>query len=400
MDKFWRVALHEYTRHVLQKRFLFALLSVPLMIAVMILLIFILIRMEIDPTPLGYIDHSGLLANSIPQPTPEPPDRPIPMLPFQAEEQAQAALQAGEIKAYYVLPADYLQTGQAKIVYIEEPKDAAYDQFNAFLAVNLLADHPAAVSRRLTEGNEVVIRSVDNSREASEKRWFNILMPFFVGLMFVAAIGTSSGYLMQAVVEEKENRTMEVLITSVSPVQFMSGKIIADIAIGLTQLIGWTIFAALAVVIGRNYLDWLQALEIPWDLVGLTVVVMIPAFVMICALMAAIGATVTEASEAQQMTGLIMLPIWLPFILISVLMTNPNGALAVILSFIPFTAPMTITLRAGFTIIPTWEIVVTVTVLTLTALGSLWLAGRAFRLGMLRYGQRLRWAEVFSRKGA
>jgi ABC-2 type transport system permease protein len=131
-------------------------------------------------------------------------------------------------------------------------------------------------------------------------------------------------------------------------------------------------------------------------MIGIIIAVMVPAFIMISGLMAAIGATVSEASEGQQMMGLFTIPIWLPYILISVFIQNPNSPLAIAMSFFPLTAPMTIALRIGFTTIPAWQVIVSVTVLVLSAIGAVWLAGRAFRLGMLRYGQRLHWKEILS----
>jgi ABC-2 type transport system permease protein len=151
-------------------------------------------------------------------------------------------------------------------------------------------------------------------------------------------------------------------------------------------------------VIGKNYVSFLSGVKISVEMVGVTLAVMFPAFIMICALMAAIGATVTEASEGQQMVGLFTLPIWLPYMLIGVFIQNPNGPLAIALSLFPLTAPMTISMRIGFTSIPAWQVITSVSILVLSAIGAVWLAGRAFRLGMLRYGQRLRWKEVFSRQ--
>jgi ABC-2 type transport system permease protein len=212
-------------------------------------------------------------------------------------------------------------------------------------------------------------------------------------------MSTSSGYLMQAVVEEKENRTMEIIITSVSPVQLMAGKIIGDIAIGLTQLGVWLVFIVLGISIGGRYVSWLQQISLPVEVLALAAVVLAPAFVMFCALTAALGATVTEGREAQQVTGLFSLVIWLPYFFIALLIEHPNSPLALGLSFFPLTAPLTVLLRAGFTEIPGWQLATSSIILVLSAVGSLWLAGRAFRLGMLRYGQRLRLAELFRRGG-
>ena len=132
----------------------------------------------------------------------------------------------------------------------------------------------------------------------------------------------------------------------------------------------------------------------------LLVTILLPAFVMVCALMAAIGATVSEAREGQQMTGLISLPIWIPYMLTGIIIGSPNAPIVVALSLFPLTAPLTMLLRQGMTNIPAWQIAASSIIMVLSAAGSVWLAGRAFRLGMLRYGKRLKLKEIFARQGA
>jgi len=127
------------------------------------------------------------------------------------------------------------------------------------------------------------------------------------------------------------------------------------------------------------------------------VFVMFPAFILVSAIMAAIGATVAEAREGQQMVSIISLPIWIPYMLTALLMSNPNSPLALGLSLFPLTAPLTMLMRDGLTILPAWQIALSSAIQVLCAAGAIWLAGRAFRLGMLRYGKRLKWREVFTR---
>jgi ABC-2 type transport system permease protein len=274
----------------------------------------------------------------------------------------------------------------------------AVQQFDSFLTTNLLSNQPVEIANRIVNGSNIIVQSIDKSREASQDNFINILLPILAGVLFIVGMSTSSGYLMQTVVEEKENRTMEIMVTSVSPGQLMSGKVIADIAIGATQLLVWAIFILLALVIGKSYVPFLGGLKFSGEMVVVIAAVMVPAFIMISGLMAAVGATVSEGSEGQQIMGLFTIPIWLPYIFIMLFIENPNSPLAIALSFFPLTAPMSIALRIGFTTIPAWQVIVSVAILVLSAIGAVWLAGRAFRLGMLRYGQRLRWAEIFSRQ--
>jgi ABC-2 type transport system permease protein len=399
MIKFWRIAWHEYSRHVFRKRFLLALLSVPLMIAFMIILILVILWTDTSPTPIGYIDQSGLLASAVPQPVAKFPERTIRMQAYPNETVARTELDAGKIQAYYIIPKDYLQSGQVQEIYYKEPKGLASQQFNQFLTANLLVNVPPQIASRIQAGSQIIVVSADKTRRASVDQIINIALPFIAGILFIVAMSTSSGYLLQAVVEEKENRTMEIMVTSASPNQLMSGKTIADIAVGITQLLVWAIFILLILIIGKSYVSFLSGFTFPVKTVAMLAAVMVPAFIMVSGLMAAIGATVTEASEGQQIMGLFTIPIWIPYILIAVFIQNPNSPLAVIMTLFPLTAPMTIAIRMSFTTIPAWQYITSLCLLVISAVGAVWLAGRAFRIGMLRYGQRLRLKELFSHQG-
>ncbi|NJD60044.1 MAG: hypothetical protein C3F13_03510 [Anaerolineales bacterium] len=396
MSKFWRITWREYSRHVFRKRFLITLLSVPLMLALMVGLVVIIIWMDSDPTPIGYIDNSGILADRIPQPPVKFPERNATFTSYADQSSAEKDLLAGKLQAYYIIPADYLQTGDVKEVYLEEPRGIAIQQFYSFLSINLLKNQPPEIASRLMDGNKIVVQSADKTREASQEKIINLILPFVAGILFIVAMSTSSGYLLQAVVEEKENRTMEIMVTSVSPNQLMSGKTIADMAVGITQLLVWGIFIFLILLFGKSYFSFLSGIAFPLETVAILVAVMIPAFIMISGLMAAVGATVTEASEGQQVMGLFTIPIWLPYILIAVFVQNPNSPLAIAMTLFPLTAPMTIAIRIGFTSIPTAQLLASFIILVASAIGAIWLAGRVFRMGMLRYGQRLRWKEIFA----
>jgi len=363
----------------------------------MVLLFLLLINLEIDSRPVGYVDYAGLLADPVAPPRPRPPDRPIEFIAYPAEGEAEAALQAEQIQAYYVLDEDYLKTAYAELVSLKQPSVSARSQFQNLVRANLLKNQPGAVQERLKDGSHLTVRAADGSQEMGENEWLNLLLPFFAGFAFMIAVFTTSGYLMQAVVEEKENRTMEVLLTSVSSQQLMAGKIIGNVAVGWTQLLAWAGLVIAALLIVRNYWEPLADLQISPGFVAISLAAFIPSFVMIAALMVAIGATVTDVQEGNQIASLFTLPVMIPYWFTILIMSNPNGPLAVGLSFFPFTAPVTLSMRAGLTVIPFGQLVLNLMVLSLCALGALWIAGRAFRLGMLRFGQRLPWSEIFAK---
>jgi ABC-2 type transport system permease protein len=400
MSKFIRVMWHEYTRHVFRKRFLVALISMPLLIIVMMGISILSQIFSTDSTPVGYVDLSGFLAN----PRPLPPstsvfNQAVKMIPFSSEEDARTALATGKIQAFFLLEPDFQESARVKLIYNKSYNTGIQSQFNKFLRTNLIANQPETIIHRLDKGSTLIAISADGTRQMGENEWFNILIPLASGILFIFVILTSGGYLMQAVVEEKENRTMEIIVTSISPNQLMNGKIVGDIAIGLTQMLFWLVFISVGLFISRNYFDWASQIQIPPDFVMVLLVTMLPSFVMIAALMAAVGATVTESKEAQQISGMFTLPIMLPYYLIFTFFNNPNGPIAVGLSLFPLTAPVALPLRMGFSQVPIWQIATSTIILIISAAGALWLAARTFRLGMLNYGRRLSLRQIFYRAG-
>lgn len=395
MSQIWEVITFEYARHVFRKRFLFALLSLPAFILVMALVVFLLIRSEFNTKPVGYIDHSGLLTGpgSVGN-----EGRWVNLRRFEAEEEAQEALNSEEIQAYYVLSPDYLETRQTKLVALDEPSGVATSQFAQLVRANLLAQFPEQVVQRLSQGNQLVVQSLDGSRQFLQGDWLVFVLPFMVGFIFLIAVFATSGYLLQAVVEEKENRTMELLVTTISPNKLMAGKIVGIIAVGWTQLLAWFGMLVLLALVGSLFIDLPEWLSFSSSYLVLALVLFVPAFIMLAALMVAVGATLTDVQEAQQVTSLFTLPLFIPFWFALTLINHPNGPVAVGLSFFPLTAPITLAIRAGFAPIPSWQLVLSISLLIIFALAAVWFAGRAFRLGMLRYGQRVPWQEFMGIK--
>lgn len=139
----------------------------------------------------------------------------------------------------------------------------------------------------------------------------------------------------------------------------------------------------------------LKNLSVNFGAVATMAAVAAPSFVIVAALMTAVGATVASVQEAQQVTGLFVIPAAIPLWLTGVLVENPNGPVAVVLSLLPITSVSAYSLRLTFGRVPLWQTAGSIAIASLVAAGSLWVAVRAFRLGMLRYGQRLSLRQVF-----
>ncbi len=397
MRKVWLVFKHEYLRHVLRKRFILALFSLPLFFLVILLVGMLLIWIQYNPLPVGYVDLSGLLNHPVALSAEGRISPSLEIRRFETEDNARAALQAKKIQAYFILAANYLQTGAVRLVALEPPGDDVQAQFREFLRANLVAHQPAGITTRLLEGAALVVRASQGNRQMAANQILNVLLPLAGGFLFILATNTSGSYLLQALVEEKENRTMEIIVTSLSPGQLMAGKIAGNMCVGLTSLLAWIVFGLLALLFAIRYLFQGQVIQFDLGFFILTFATLLPAFILVAAMMAAVGATATESREAQQVAGLFTLPLSVPFMLLSPILSNPNSPLSIGLSLFPLTAPVTLPLRAALTLVPVWQIATSLAILFLLSACSIWFAGRAFRLGMLRYGKRLSWKELMRR---
>ncbi|HTX79839.1 MAG TPA: ABC transporter permease, partial [Longilinea sp.] len=294
MRKFWLVASHEYSRQVLRRRFLVALLSFPLIGLLVIGTIYVEIAASSNYTPIGYVASQQIFPDfQTPPPDSTSLFSPVKIITFDTEADARTALDAKQIQVYYVLDPNYMQNGQAHAVSLTPPGDNVKSDFERALRYNLLRNMPADVADRLTAGSNITVRTPDGSREMQMNNFMVIILPLLVGVLFMIAINTSGGYLMHAVVEEKENRTMEVVVTSISPNQLIAAKTIGNLAVGLTQLIIWILFVLILLPFVKYFIPTMGNMSVDPTSILLMAVVFLPAFVMVGALMAAVGATAT-----------------------------------------------------------------------------------------------------------
>jgi ABC-2 type transport system permease protein len=389
MRELWLVAKHEFLKMVRRRAFWLGTLGVPVLIIVaMGLGIYASIRGG-DQRPIGYVDQAGVLAPGVMPPVEEGEDF-IPPESFPSEEAARAALEADDIQAFYVLPEDYLQTHRVTLYYWENaPNDIARSDFAAFLEANLATGLPEDVRQRILEGSDLTIRSLGDEREVNSQNFLNLLLPFAVGAGFVFAVMASAGYLLQAVTDEKENRMVEILFTSLTPAQLMGGKALGLIGVALSQLLVWGVTAVSGLLFAAQFVELVAAIEVPWLFLFVIALYFLPAYVLVAGVMLIIGSVVTETRQGQQIAGIINLMFTLPFFFVALVFANPDHPFIVALTLFPTTSFLTVALRWSVTTIPAWQLIVSWVLLTATAAASIWMAARIFRIAMLRYGQRL-----------
>lgn len=391
MRKAWLVARHEYLTMVRKRSFVLATLAFPVLIAAFLAFSVWLAQGSSDDRPLGYVDLAGALVAGAAQANQSGYD----FLPFAGEEAALAALQAGQIQAYYLVPADYARSGEVRLTALSEaPPGAARRGFDAMLRASLLAGQPADVQQRLAAGVDLTVRAADGRREFSQSNAFNLLLPFAAGFFFVYAVISSAGYLLQAVATEKENRTVEIMATTLAPDHLIAGKAAGLLAVALTQLGVWAATIVLGLAIGAALEPALRAIQTPWTMLAVALLYFLPSFALIAGMMIAIGSVFGEVQQGQQVAGILNLLFMAPFFVLIVIFVNPDAPLAVAMTLFPTTSFLTVLIRWGLTTIPAWQLALSWLLLVATAAGSVWAAARVYRAGMLHYGQRLGGAAI------
>ncbi len=389
MRNLWLIAKHEYRQTALKRAFLVLTFGLPLLLVGLIVVAVMVEESGASPLPVGYVDHSGKLDLARYAELPNPEDR-VQLRAFADEPSAQAALKGEQVQAVFVFPADYPDTMQTDLYYLDSPPEGeVWSDLGDFVRLNLLADYPEDVRMRLLEGPEVTVQDLASGRTFSESGVINMVLPFIASFFLFFSTMSASGYLLGVVAGEKENRTMEVMVTSVTPGQLIVGKTLGLFAATLTQLAIYVLAGVVGLLIAGRFVPEIQQLQVPWAYIALVVAFFLPTYLLISGLMIAIGSSVAELEQGQQVAGLLNLLFIVPIFLTPLLFENPGSPPLVALTLFPTTAFLTVSLRWGLGTVPVWQLALSWVLLVATAALTIGAAARIFRMGMLRYGQPL-----------
>lgn len=390
MRNMWRIARAEFLRLAGKRSFILAMIGMPLLIGVVMAAGILVAMPKSDDRSVGYVDLSGVMQGA--PAAGYAADQGAPsVLPYEDETAARAALDAGEIQAFYVVPEDYLAT-RAVTAYTlgESPSNAARSAFRDLLQGHLVAAAPPDSQTVLLEGTELYYREVDDARETPVGAYIaGLVLPLAIGFFFVMVVMSSGGYLLQAVTTEKESRMVEVMMTTVSPLALIGGKAVGLIGVALAQVSVWLITLVVAFAVARTQVPVLAEIALPWSTLAVCAIFFLPTYILLAGMMITVGSMVTEVEHGQQISGFFNLLFILPFFVFVLLLSNPDHPILVALTLFPTTSMMTIAMRWGLTAVPVWQLGLSFALLLGAALASVWVASKVFRLGMLRYGQPL-----------
>jgi ABC-2 type transport system permease protein len=370
-----RIAVFEYLRHLRQRRFLAATFGLPLFIALIAALSFAVARRaeRVSERPWAVVAAAAL------------PGAPRTLADAPA---AATALATGEISGFVVLEAGGRVTGQG----VGPPPEALRDALAERALAGVLAEAPA--NRRALLARPAVLRYQPLEADAGPAltgpelaRTFGLA--FGLPFLFALAVIFSTSYLVMAITEEKENRLMEILATSVSPSALVGGKVVGLGLLSLTQTGVWLIAAVIglalllklppAALFGPLPLGWYLT-TVPYFLVG---------YLLYAVLMVGVGVAIGQPREAQQVAGFLSALLMLPFVLMSLILFRPNSPAALAMSLFPLTASVAMPMRSALHAAPPWQLALGWLVLAGCAAIGVQLVGRIYRAAMLLYGARI-----------
>ena len=234
----------------------------------------------------------------------------------------------------------------------------------------------------LTHVDRVRSRTVTASGENATNQVMNQLMPFALMALLLTAVLMSGSYLLTTMVEEKTNRVVEVLLSAVSPMELMTGKILGQLAVGLIVLLLYLGLGLMALMSFAS-LGLLDPILILYLLVFFLL-----SYVSVGAFMAAVGSAVNEMREAQGLMMPIMIVLMVPWMLWMPISRDPNSLFATVLSFVPPISNFIIMLRLASPTPPElWQTLLSMVVGAAGAYASMWFAAKVFRIGLLMYGK-------------
>ena len=391
------IVRHEFLHTIKKKGFIILTLAIPIVFLLGIG-IFRLASHVVTPaaavTRIGYVDHLGGFEPLYEQAT-------IELIRLDSEDAATEALAAREIDEYFVIPADYVATGTVARYTLEKeltPPPAVSSAIEGFLDSNLLASEvpPEVIGRVLNAVNVVTTTLTPEGTVSEDQGGFsNFIIPTLFGALLAIALNVSANYVLQSLGEEKENRLMEILLSSVSPRQLLTGKLLGRGAAGLLQVLVWALSIPLLLRLASAAIGgFASAIQLSPGLLILGVVYFILGYLLFAVISLAIAAVCSTVREAQGLAPLFTLAAVAPFWFFSLLMFFPDSPIWVVFSIVPFSAPVLVMLRLGLTGVPTWQLVVSMAVLVASVLFGLWAASKLLRTYLLMYGKRPRLREI------
>ena len=398
MDKTFLIFKHEFLKTLRRTGFIILTLALPVLALLGIGALRILSGVTAPPaevTKIGYVDEVGGFVQFTTQGN-------INLISYTSQEAATQALLNKDISEYFIIPPDFIAAGNIKFYSTQRelsPPTGTISAVQNFIIGNLLSGKvpPDTISRIESSFSATIITLTSTGTVAPQQGGYaNLIIPGVFSLLLMLSLVFTSSYVLQSLGEEKENRLMEILLSSVSTRQLLTGKVLGLGAAGLLQVIIWVITLPLLLILASSSIGgFVSTIQVPVSFWILGVVYFILGYLVFAVLSASLAAVTSTVQEAQGIAGLYTLFAIAPFWFFSLILLYPNSPVWVVFSIFPFSAPVLVMIRLGVTGVPAWQLAASIIVLMLCVLGGLWLAGRLLRAYMLMYGKRPNLGAIF-----
>lgn len=322
------------------------------------------------------------------------------------EEELRKQVSSGELFAYFVIGADPVKSDAGSRYVSTNLTDSDLRNWFSGLATEIVRERRVADLELDTEQAKLLADSFDfrertlsktgaEADVAKEEKANRYAPMAFVYLLWIAVFSVAQ-MLLSNTIEEKSNRIIEVLLSSVSPHQLMTGKILGIAATGLTMVASWVVFAFVgakifAASISLDF-DILSVVGDPLYLASF-VAYFLSGYMIYAALLVAIGSVCNSLKESQNLQTPVMMVLIVPLLAMTFVVQDPNGTVSRVLTYIPLYTPFLMMNRAGGPP-PAWEYVATTILIVLTVATMFWAAGKIFRVGILMTGKPPRLGEI------
>ncbi len=412
---------YEFRTNFVRKSYLIMTFVVPLLLLLVAILLPKLLEsgdsagateafenMNVDG-PVGLIDRSGEFN------PPEAESEFGKIRFYEDEAAAQEALASGTINSYFVIKADYLETGKVyryaeqfdvtgqlideklllqNFVTFQMAQASAVEDEARLAAQGIsqedfyyrLVDAANFDTVVIARGADVAQADADEDKaEIGEGAMF--LLPYVFGVLIMMGTMIGTGYLMSSIFGDKENRMIEIVLSSVKPFPLLVGKVASSGLLTILQLSIYLLVMRLAAPQLSSHFTDMAGLEVSPELIAITFLYFLGGYFIMSGVYASVASVVERLQDASQFAGFMILPLMLPLMFISEFISAPNGALPVVLSIFPLTAPMGMVMRIATTSVPAGEIALSLGLTALGAVASIWIASRLFRVNTLLSGQ-------------
>ena len=429
------IIMREFKERVYKKSFIITTLLMPLLLAlVSVAPTLIMLFAKGDTKQISVIDNSGIVASRLES------NEEVNFVILEGgdlQQELKSSLEKEEFGVLYI-GQDIVENPNNIQLYTNASssmllEDNIADQVEQIIKNERLKQYNLENLQQILDKVEVDItlstfRNGEDEQSSASSSFASSMMGFVLGFVLYFFLVIYGSIVMQSIIEEKNSRILEVLVSTVRPFDMMMGKILGVAAVAATQIVVWGVLIIamsaflIPAVLPDDIMSSVEAMQSGADvtamaasgidtgmvtamasmmdtgyiaqIVGLLLLFMVGGFLLYAAMYAAVGASVDEVQDAQQLTTPIMLPIILAFLILTMVMNDPNNPLVVWCSMIPFTSPIVMMGRIPSGI-PTWEIILSLVLLYSTFVVMVWVAGKIYRVGIFMHGKKPSFKDLY-----